>query len=86
MADPEGEGRDGLFEEGDRTALGLVVLTARWTKREARSIATYRYRLRLSALLVRSFGKCFTSTCTKPRSYSLKLLCDLGSDQPAGGP
>ena len=26
MVDPEGEGLDGLFEEGDRTALGLVVL------------------------------------------------------------
>src|SRR3712207_4891384 len=48
-------------------------LTARWTKREARSMATYSDHLRLSPSPVRSLGRCFTSTCTKPRSSSLKL-------------
>src|SRR3954465_10677361 len=48
-------------------------LTARWTRRERRSMATNRKRLRHSPSAVRSLGRCFTSTWTKPTSYSLNL-------------
>src|SRR5215212_2730510 len=40
-------------------------------------MATERYRLRLWPSWVRSLGRCFTSTCTKPRSYALKVPVGL---------
>src|SRR3954469_12980669 len=48
-------------------------LTARWTERERRSMATNRKRLRHAPSAVRSLGRCFTSRCTKPSSYSLNF-------------
>jgi hypothetical protein len=48
-------------------------LTARWTERERRSMATNRKRLRHSPSAVRSLGRCFTSRWMKPSSYSLNL-------------
>src|SRR3954465_8506599 len=59
--------------------------TARGTERERRSMATNRKRLRSSPSLVRSLGRCFTSTWTKPSSYSLNLLAG-GRGRPAAQP
>ena len=60
----------GVNEALQGTSLASVssFLTARGTEREQRSMATNRKRLRLSPLVVRSLGRCFTSMCTKPRS------------------
>src|SRR4051794_29306304 len=52
-------------------------LTARWTRRERRSMATNRKRSRHSPSAVRSSGRCFTSRCTKPSSYSLNFAAAL---------
>src|SRR3954470_16119669 len=59
-------------------------LTARWTRRERRSMATNRKRLRHSPSAVRSLGRCFTSTWTKPSSYSLNLLAGVSGSAGAG--
>src|SRR4051812_20471410 len=74
VRDPEREGGERLLQERPGAGLGLLSLTARWTERERRSMATNRKRLRGSPLLVRSLGRCFTSMWTKPSSYSLNLL------------
>src|SRR4051812_17742406 len=62
------------------TALASVSssLTARCTERERRSMATNRKRLRHAPSAVRSLGRCFTSRCTKPSSYSLNFAAARG--------
>ena len=40
MGDAEGESRGGFAQKGDGARLGLSSLTARWTERERRSMAT----------------------------------------------
>jgi hypothetical protein len=73
VRDPEREGRERLLEEGPGAGLGLVVPDRQVDKRERRSMATNRKRLRHSPSAVRSFGRCFTSRWMKPSSYSLNL-------------
>src|SRR5215207_5208504 len=68
----KGKARTASFRKATAEAVVSSSLTARCTNREARSMATYRYRLRLWPSAVRSLGRCFTSTCTKPRSYLLE--------------
>src|SRR3954449_4348849 len=46
----KGKARTASFRKATAEVVVSSSLTARWTKREARSMATYRYRLRLSPL------------------------------------
>jgi hypothetical protein len=73
VRDPEREGRERLPRKARALASVSSSLTARWTERERRSMATNRKRLRHSPPAVRSLGRCFTSRWTKPSSYSLNL-------------
>jgi hypothetical protein len=73
VRDPEREGRERLPRKARALASVSSSLTARWTERERRSMATNRKRLRHSPPAVRSLGRCFTSTWTKPSSYSPKV-------------
>src|SRR4051794_39958250 len=73
MGDLEGKSLDGLRQEGHGATRGFVVLDREMDEAGGAvdgdiQVATYRYRLRLWPSWVRSLGRRFTSTCTKPRS------------------